>query len=348
MPRHLLLADDSVTIQKVVGITFAAEDFTVTTVDNGEDALARAREQRPDVILADVVMPRRNGYELCEAVKSDPALSGVPVLLLAGAFEAFDEARAKAVRADGHIGKPFESQPSSTRCASSRAAPPRRRRPSGLRPPRSRSGRPPPRPQPPRRHRRPPSRPRRRAPPHRQWRGARRHRSPARPPRRAPSRRPFPAGRRGRRCRAAGPGRARRRRASDPFSPPARSRGLAPPARLRPPRPLPRPGLLRRRGPRRPRRQQRDRSPRSSLRRLRRGPRRSRAPRHPRLLPPPRRPRLRPSPRRPPCRCRPSGETPSASSRSAPARPPRRPLPRPTNGSGWTSPRQGWARRQRR
>ncbi len=110
MPKNLLLADDSITIQKVVGITFAGEDFKITAVDNGEDAISRARELRPDVILADVVMPRRNGYEVCEAIKADPALQHIPVLLLAGTFEAFDESRARAARADGHIAKPFESQ----------------------------------------------------------------------------------------------------------------------------------------------------------------------------------------------------------------------------------------------
>src|SRR5512138_600387 len=109
MPKNLLLADDSITIQKVVGITFANEDFKVTSVGNGEDAVARARELKPDVILADVVMPRKNGYELCEAVKNDPSLRHIPVLLLAGTFEAFDEARARAVHADAHISKPFES-----------------------------------------------------------------------------------------------------------------------------------------------------------------------------------------------------------------------------------------------
>ena len=110
MPKTLLLADDSITIQKVVGITFANEDFRVTSVDNGEDALAKARELRPDIVLADVVMPRRNGYQLCEAIKSDPALRATPVLLLTGSFEAFDESRARAAHADGHIAKPFDSQ----------------------------------------------------------------------------------------------------------------------------------------------------------------------------------------------------------------------------------------------
>src|SRR5512135_1974167 len=100
MPKNLLLADDSITIQKVVGITFAGEDFRITAVDNGEDAIARTRELRPDIVLADVVMPRKNGYEVCEAIKGDAELGKIPVLLLAGTFEAFDESRARAARAD--------------------------------------------------------------------------------------------------------------------------------------------------------------------------------------------------------------------------------------------------------
>jgi len=110
MPKNLLLADDSITIQKMVGIVFAGEDFKITAVGNGEDAVARARTLKPDVILADVVMPRKNGYEVCEAIKADPELQRIPVLLLAGTFEAFDDARARTVRADGHIAKPFECQ----------------------------------------------------------------------------------------------------------------------------------------------------------------------------------------------------------------------------------------------
>ncbi|MBW1871675.1 MAG: response regulator [Deltaproteobacteria bacterium] len=110
MPKTLLLADDSITIQRVVGITFANEDYEITTVDNGEDAVTKAKEITPDIILADVIMPKKNGYEVCEAVKNDPDLQHVPVLLLAGTFEAFDENRAREVGADGHITKPFESQ----------------------------------------------------------------------------------------------------------------------------------------------------------------------------------------------------------------------------------------------
>jgi CheY-like chemotaxis protein len=110
MPKTLLLADDSVTIQKVVGISFASEDVAIVTVDNGDDAIARAKESKPDLILADVVMPGKNGYEVCEAVKADPELAHIPVLLLTGTFEAFDEERAASAGAAGHVSKPFEAQ----------------------------------------------------------------------------------------------------------------------------------------------------------------------------------------------------------------------------------------------
>jgi len=110
MPKTLLLADDSVTIQKVVGISFANEDVRIVTVDNGDDAVLRAKEIRPDIVLADVVMPGKSGYDVCAALKADPALAGIPVLLLTGTFETFDEERAARVGADGHITKPFEAQ----------------------------------------------------------------------------------------------------------------------------------------------------------------------------------------------------------------------------------------------
>ena len=110
MSKKLLLADDSVTIQKVVQITFAHEDYELTITDNGDTAFEKARELQPDLVLADVYMPGKNGYELCTALKQDPALRTVPVLLLAGSFEPFDEGKAMAVKADGWLEKPFESQ----------------------------------------------------------------------------------------------------------------------------------------------------------------------------------------------------------------------------------------------
>ena len=116
MAKTLLLADDSVTIQKVVNISFASEDVTLVTVDNGDDAMERRQETRPDLILADVVMPGKNGYEVCEAIKANPDLAHIPVLLLTGTFEAFDEERARSARAQRATWpSPSRRRPSSTR-----------------------------------------------------------------------------------------------------------------------------------------------------------------------------------------------------------------------------------------
>ena len=107
--RTLLLADDSPTVQKVISLTFADEGLEVLTASGGEEALARLGETVPDVLLADVHMPAPGGYELCARVKRDPRTSRVPVLLLVGTFETFDEAEARRVGADGVLTKPFQS-----------------------------------------------------------------------------------------------------------------------------------------------------------------------------------------------------------------------------------------------
>jgi CheY-like chemotaxis protein len=110
MGYKLLLADDSITIQKVVGIIFSGEEYDLTVVDNGISALERVREVVPDVMLVDALMPGKNGYEVCREVRKDPLLSAVPILLLTGVFEPFDETKARESGADDFIAKPFESQ----------------------------------------------------------------------------------------------------------------------------------------------------------------------------------------------------------------------------------------------
>lgn len=108
--RTLLLADDSPAIQKVVSLTFEDEGFRVIAVGSGGEALAHLEQDAPDIILADVYMPAPNGYELCARVKRDERLRHVPVLLLVGTFELFDEAEARRVGADGVLTKqPFQS-----------------------------------------------------------------------------------------------------------------------------------------------------------------------------------------------------------------------------------------------
>ncbi|GAB7026272.1 response regulator [Geotalea toluenoxydans] len=110
MSNKLLLADDSITIQKVVGIIFANEDYELTVVDNGDAALEKAKQIIPDIILVDALMPGKNGYEVCAGVRRDPKLNTIPLLLMTGAFEPFDEDKARQSGADDFISKPFESQ----------------------------------------------------------------------------------------------------------------------------------------------------------------------------------------------------------------------------------------------
>ncbi|HSI87727.1 MAG TPA: response regulator [Pyrinomonadaceae bacterium] len=107
--RKILLADDSITIQKVVNLTFAEEGIEVITTGDGDMALARIWEDRPDLVLADVNMPGANGYQVCEALRRTEATQHIPVILLVGSFEPFDEAEAKRVGANAYLTKPFHS-----------------------------------------------------------------------------------------------------------------------------------------------------------------------------------------------------------------------------------------------
>jgi CheY-like chemotaxis protein len=108
--KRILLADDSLTIQKVVELTFSDSEYDLVCVSNGQRALEKVNESAPDLILADVVMPEKNGYEVCEAIKSNPATARIPVVLLSGTFEPFDRDRAERLGCDAIVSKPFDSQ----------------------------------------------------------------------------------------------------------------------------------------------------------------------------------------------------------------------------------------------
>ena len=106
MPK-ILVADDNSNIQKMVGLALKDQGIDVVAVGNGEAAVRKIADVRPDLVLADVFMPVRNGYEVCQFVKMDSALSHIPVILLVGAFDPLDEQEAQRVGADGVLKKPF-------------------------------------------------------------------------------------------------------------------------------------------------------------------------------------------------------------------------------------------------
>ena len=110
MSPRILVADDSVTIQKVVELTFSKEDFQIVRALNGVEAIAKAKENRPDLILLDIFMPEKNGLEVCESLRRDPQFNEVPIILLVAAFEAFDQERGLRAGANDFVTKPFESK----------------------------------------------------------------------------------------------------------------------------------------------------------------------------------------------------------------------------------------------
>jgi CheY-like chemotaxis protein len=109
MSRTLLVADDSATMRQVVTMAFKGSPFRVVAVGGGAEALQAAYEHRPDIILLDYHLPDRSGLEVCRAVKGDPNLKGIPVLMMGGSYHQFDEGAARASGSDDVILKPFRT-----------------------------------------------------------------------------------------------------------------------------------------------------------------------------------------------------------------------------------------------
>ena len=109
MALRVLVADDSLTIQKVVKLAFAGEDVVIESVSDGNAAMESLSNFGPDIVLADVFMPGLKGYEVCERIKNNPEMQHIPVILLVGTFEPFDQTEAARVRCSGFLTKPFDT-----------------------------------------------------------------------------------------------------------------------------------------------------------------------------------------------------------------------------------------------
>ncbi len=111
MGKRVLVADDSATIQRAFTMVFGGvPDVSIVAARSYDDAMAAARDKRPDLVIADAALGARTGYELCQAIKGEATLRGVPVYVLASNHNPYDEARGRQAGADGHLVKPFESQ----------------------------------------------------------------------------------------------------------------------------------------------------------------------------------------------------------------------------------------------
>lgn len=110
MRRKLILADESIIIHKTVELVLSERNIDIEIISDGEEALKVIKNEVPDIVLADIDLPEMNGYELCSAIKKEPSLENVPVILMVESVKEFDGERAKKAGADDYLIKPFEPQ----------------------------------------------------------------------------------------------------------------------------------------------------------------------------------------------------------------------------------------------
>jgi DNA-binding response OmpR family regulator len=104
----VLVVDDDPVIQKLLQVNFEMEDYTVLTASDGVEGLARAREERPDIVVLDIMMPRMNGLEVASALKADPDTARIPVILLSAKAQGSDLQAGSDTGADDYVTKPFD------------------------------------------------------------------------------------------------------------------------------------------------------------------------------------------------------------------------------------------------
>ncbi len=110
MTVKILAVDDSATMRKIFGMTFAGEDAVVVTAASAGEAIEKALHSPPDVVLADAALDGTDGYALAQALKAEPSLANTAVILLASQHHPYDEARGRASGVDDHVAKPFDTQ----------------------------------------------------------------------------------------------------------------------------------------------------------------------------------------------------------------------------------------------
>jgi len=110
MSNRILIADDEQNIVISLEFLMKREGFQVSVANDGEEALARIRSDKPDLVLLDVMMPKKTGFEVCQEVKSDPALQAVKILMLTAKGRDTEVAKGLAMGADAYMTKPFSTR----------------------------------------------------------------------------------------------------------------------------------------------------------------------------------------------------------------------------------------------
>jgi len=106
----VLLVDDEPSIRETVSFILEMEGYRVATAGDGETALARARELRPPVMLLDAMLPKRDGFDVCRAIKADPELAAIRIVMLTALGQKVEQERAMRAGADFYVTKPFDEE----------------------------------------------------------------------------------------------------------------------------------------------------------------------------------------------------------------------------------------------
>jgi len=110
MSKKVLIADDEPNIVISLEFLLRREGFEVLVAVDGEEALAKARAERPDLVLLDVMMPKMNGFDVCQALRSDPELASMRVLMLTAKGRETEVSKGLGLGADGYMTKPFSTK----------------------------------------------------------------------------------------------------------------------------------------------------------------------------------------------------------------------------------------------
>jgi len=109
MTKKILIADDEVNIVISLEFLMKREGFEVVIASDGEEAIAKIREEKPDLVLLDVMMPRKTGFEVCQEVRSNPELQDLKILMLTAKGRDTEVAKGMALGADEYMTKPFST-----------------------------------------------------------------------------------------------------------------------------------------------------------------------------------------------------------------------------------------------
>lgn len=110
MTKKILIADDEQNIVISLEFLMKREGFEVIVANDGEEAVQRIRSDQPDLVLLDVMMPKKSGFEVCQEIKADPALAGVRILMLTAKGRDTEVAKGLALGADAYMTKPFSTK----------------------------------------------------------------------------------------------------------------------------------------------------------------------------------------------------------------------------------------------